>query len=299
MKENRQRMTNLKEFFDGVGTLVDAELGRLVPASGSGPQGLRDAMRWSLFAGGKRFRPALVLAVGRTLGTSDEKLMRAAAAIEMIHTYSLIHDDLPSMDDDDLRRGRETCHKKFGEAAAILAGDALQALAFRSLAEDEQISADAKVALVAGLARAAATMVEGQHLDLASEGKDLSLDEVKAIHESKTGALVSFSAKAGAVIAGVSEPVLEKVERFASKLGLLFQITDDLLDVTKTTEQLGKTAGKDIASEKATYPGKIGIEAARELARSVHDEAISILDGIGPETTLLRDVSDFLLGRQS
>ena len=290
-------MANLKEFFDEISTLVDAELDRLVPASGS--QDLRSAMRWSLFAGGKRFRPSLVFAVGRTFGATDERLATAAAAVEMIHTYSLIHDDLPSMDDDDLRRGRQTCHKKYGEAAAILAGDALQALAFRAIADDERLAMDVKVPLVAGLARAAATMVEGQHLDLASEGNELSLDEVKAIHEKKTGALISFSAWAGALIAGVSRPGLENVSDFASKLGLLFQITDDLLDVTKTTEELGKTAGKDAASEKATYPGRIGIDAARELAVSVRDEAVSILDGIDADTTLLSEIADFLLTRQS
>ena len=254
-------------------------------------------MRWSLFGGGKHFRPALVFAVGRTFGASDEKLVRTAAAVEMIHTYSLIHDDLPSMDDDDLRRGRETCHKKFGEATAILAGDALQVLAFQVIAEDEKLSIETRLELIRGLSRSAARMVVGQQHDLEAEGKELSLDEIEAIHVNKTGALIAFSAKAGASIAGAAVEEVEIVSKYAEGLGLLFQITDDLLDVTATTEVLGKTAGKDLAAEKATYPKVLGLDATRDKIDEVSVRTASLLDQLPVETGLLRSVAEFLVSR--
>jgi geranylgeranyl pyrophosphate synthase len=292
-------MTELKEFFAEVSGLVNAELDWLIPANGVGSQSLRDAMRWSLFGGGKHFRPALVFAVGRTFGAGDEQLVRTAAAVEMIHTYSLIHDDLPSMDDDDLRRGRETCHKKFGEATAILAGDALQVLSFQAIGGDERLSESMRIKLISDLAQAAAKMVAGQQLDLEAEGKPLSIEEIENIHQNKTGALIEFSAHAGAVIAEVAEEKLDDVSEFASKLGLLFQITDDLLDRTRTTAQLGKTAGKDVASGKATYPGNLGIEETRILAREVYDKAASVLARFERPTDLLEKISTFLLTRHS
>ncbi len=290
-------MNELGRFFNEVSSLVNAELEWLIPAKGREPQSLRDAMRWSLFAGGKHFRPALVFAAGRTFGAKDEQLVRTAAAVEMIHTYSLIHDDLPSMDDDDLRRGRETCHKKFGEATAILAGDALQVLSFQAIGEDERLANDIRIKLISALAQAAAKMVVGQQLDLEAEGKTLSIEQIENIHVNKTGALIAFSARAGAVIAGVDEEKLMIVDDFASKLGLLFQITDDLLDVTKTTEQLGKTAGKDLVSGKATYPSLVGEKETRRLASSLFHEAISSLDSLNEDTELLRKISQFLLSR--
>jgi geranylgeranyl diphosphate synthase, type II len=292
-------MPDLKELFDDVTAKVNAELDWLIPDTGSGPQSLRDAMRWSLFAGGKRFRPALIFAVGRTFGANDESLVRTAAAVEMIHTYSLIHDDLPSMDDDDLRRGRETCHKKFGEATAILAGDALQVLAFQAIAEDERLSLGTRNELVKGLSRAASKMVVGQQLDLEAEGRELSLGEVENIHVNKTGALIAFSAIAGALIAEAGERELATVSGYAEKIGLLFQVTDDLLDVTSTTEELGKTAGKDVAAAKATYPSSIGIEDTRRFAEEIHRDAIAQLDDIVTDTRTLRMVADFLLTRGS
>ena len=292
-------MPDLKELFDDVTAKVNAELDWLIPDTGSGPQSLRDAMRWSLFAGGKRFRPALIFAVGRTFGANDESLVRTAAAVEMIHTYSLIHDDLPSMDDDDLRRGRETCHKKFGEATAILAGDELQVLAFQAIAEDERLSLGTRNELVKGLSRAASKMVVGQQLDLEAEGRELSLGEVENIHVNKTGALIAFSAIAGALIAEAGERELATVSGYAEKIGLLFQVTDDLLDVTSTTEELGKTAGKDVAAAKATYPSSIGIENTRRFAEEIHRDAIAQLDDIVTDTRTLRMVADFLLTRGS
>ena len=206
------------------------------------------AIRWSLFAGGKRFRPALVLAVGETLGAAAEDLLATACALEMIHTYSLIHDDLPSMDNDDLRRGRATCHVRFGEATAILAGDALQTLAFQTIAEDECLSAATRVRLISEVARAAgvpAGMVAGQAHDLAAEARESSGADLEKIHLQKTGALIMAAARCGAIIAGASDRSLEVVSEYALQLGLLFQITDDLLDVTASAEDLGKTPGKD------------------------------------------------------
>ena len=290
-------MNDLKAFFAEVSALVDAELERLIPATGPGPQSLRDAMRWSLFGGGKQFRPAHLFAVGRTFGAPDGNLVRTAAAVEMIHTYSLIHDDLPSMDDDDLRRGRETCHKKFGEAAAILAGDALQVLAFQAIAEDEKISHETRIELIRGLSRAAAKMVVGQQHDLEAEGRELPLAEVEAIHANKTGALIAFSAAAGARIAGAMAGETEIVSRYAEGLGLLFQITDDLLDVTGSTEELGKTPGKDAAANKATYPRLLGLEATRAKIEEVREQTSSLLEQLSVDTHILRSIADFLVSR--
>lgn len=291
-------MNEIDIFLAEAADLVNAELDWLIPEQGRGPQDLRDAMRWSLFAGGKRFRPALVIAVGRNFAVKDRLLVRTAAAIEMIHTYSLIHDDLPSMDNDDLRRGRETCHKKYGEATAILAGDALQALAFQSIAEDGSLDDKKKIELITGLGKAAASMVVGQQLDLESEGKSVSPADLERIHRNKTGALIEFSATAGAIIAGCSDEDRSSISDYGKKVGLLFQIVDDLLDVTETTESLGKTAGKDALSEKATYPSVVGLAETRELAAAVCDGAIDALKHASAVSTLLRMLPNYLLTRR-
>jgi len=292
-------MHDLKDFFAEVSSLVNAELDWLIPANGPEPQSLRDAIRWSLFGGGKHFRPALVFAVGRTYGAHDDTLVRTAAAVEMIHTYSLIHDDLPSMDDDDLRRGRATCHVKYGESTAILAGDALQVLAFQAIAEDERLPEETRLKLIRGLSQASARMVVGQQLDLEGEGKSLSLAEVENIHANKTGALITFSAVAGRLVAGADARAAAGIERYAAKLGLLFQVTDDLLDVTKTTEQLGKTAGKDLGADKATFPRKLGIEKTAEFAERTFTEAVEAIVPTSDDTKLLQDIARFLLDRES
>ncbi|MEP6703701.1 MAG: polyprenyl synthetase family protein [Acidobacteriota bacterium] len=292
-------MPELEDFFARVTTLVDAELDGRIPAAGGQPQSLRDAIRWSLFAGGKHFRPALVFAVGRSFGAADEQLLRTAASIEMLHTYSLIHDDLPSMDDDDLRRGRETCHKKFGEATAILAGDALQALAFQVISEDDRLSIGTRIELISRFAHAAASMVVGQQLDLEAEGTIGSLEDIENIHRNKTGALICFSAVAGAIIGGAGAAELAAVSFIGEKLGLLFQMKDDLLDVTKTTEELGKTAGKDRAAAKATYPAVGGIERTEILARQVHREAKDAISNLGKRSGLLDQIADFILTRNA
>lgn len=292
-------MVDLKQYFAEVSGLVDGEMNRLISEAEIGPQSLSDAIRWSLFGGGKRFRPSLVFAVGRTFGAGDASLVRTAAAVEMLHTYSLIHDDLPSMDDDDLRRGRETCHIKFGESTAILAGDALQALSFQTISDDEKLSPDVRVRLISGLAQAAAKMVRGQQLDLESEGKQLDLASVENIHANKTGALIVFSANAGAIIGLADEQANSIISDYAANLGLLFQITDDLLDVTRSTHELGKTAGKDVAVGKATYPGLLGIDGTREMIAKIHGQTITQLESLNGNTFVLRAIADFIINRGS
>lgn len=295
-------MSSLDELFAECRKEIDSVLEGLLPKSEIEPKRLHEAIRWSIFAGGKRFRPALVLAVGDVFGASQNSLLRTAAAVEMIHTYSLIHDDLPSMDDDDLRRGRETCHVKFNEATAILAGDALQNLAFQIIADDENVSFETRIKLISELANAAGTpagMVAGQQFDLEAEGKEISLEQLENIHQFKTGAMISFSARAGAIIAEASKKEIEAIGVYASKLGLLFQITDDLLDVTQTTETLGKTAGKDITAQKATYPSIYGIEEAKKLADKIYREACQALEKTDKDTKILTALADFILHRRA
>jgi geranylgeranyl pyrophosphate synthase len=220
----------------------------------------------------------------------------------MIHTYSLIHDDLPSMDDDDLRRGRPTCHVRFGEATAILAGDALQSLAFQTIANDERLESQQRVQLIAELASAAGTprgMVAGQALDLEAESREVSEVELEQSHSLKTGALIIAAARCGALIANAGEAELKLVTRYAAQLGLLFQITDDLLDVTATAEALGKTPGKDARSSKATFPGIYGIETTRERARLVHQQALAALAELDRPTPMLNAIAKFILERKS
>ena len=294
--------TDAREFFASCLALIDSELDRLLPKETAEPTRLHSAIRWSVFAGGKRFRPALLLAIGQTLGAPVEDLVRTASALEMIHTYSLIHDDLPSMDDDDLRRGRPTCHVKFGEATAILAGDALQTLAFQTIAEDERLAAELRVKLIAEVARAAGTpegMVAGQALDLAAESRDVDGDELERIHHQKTGALICAAARGGAMIAGANDADLAAVTDYAINLGLLFQITDDLLDVTATAEDLGKTPGKDARARKATFPALYGIDATRKTLAAVHRTTCDALERLETSTRLLRSIADFIMQREA
>ena len=288
-------MGELQEFFALAASKVDAKLGELVPENGR----LHDAIRWSLFGGGKRFRPALLLASGETFGASRQRLLQTAAAIEMLHTYSLIHDDLPSMDNDDLRRGRETCHRKFDESTAILAGDALQAKAFQTIASDDHLVPSLRVNLILELGHAASRMVTGQAMDLEAEGKELTIDEIKYIHANKTGALIEFSVTAGAMIGQASGAELQAVDEYGRSLGLLFQITDDLLDVTETTASLGKTAGKDARSEKATYPSVLGVDGTKQLADTVHGNATTALEKLDRPHHLLTQIAEFIRNRQS
>ncbi len=293
-------MVDLAKFIGESRELVNSELDSLVPSADVEPVRLHEAIRWSLFAGGKRFRPALLFAAGSAFGAAVEKLVRTAAAIELIHTFSLIHDDLPAMDDDDLRRGRLTCHKKYGEATAILAGDALQTLAFKAIADDGGLSFEVRTRLISMIADASGSpvgMVAGQQMDLEAEGRDVGFDHLQRIHSWKTGALIAASAASGAVIGGASSEDVSTIERFAGKLGLLFQITDDIIDITQTSETLGKTAGKDAGAQKATYPGQFGIERTRELASETATEARRELDLLDVDTALLREIVDHTLNR--
>jgi geranylgeranyl diphosphate synthase type II len=293
--------TDARNFLISCRSLIDSELDRLIPKESVAPERVHAAIRWSLFAGGKRFRPALLLATGQTFGADPEHLLRSACALEMIHTYSLIHDDLPSMDDDKLRRGRPTCHVQFDEATAILAGDALQTLAFQTIAEDEHLTPDLRVRLISEIARAAGTpegMVAGQAHDLDAESRAVTNAELERIHHRKTGALIRTAARCGAIIAGANENELEAVSEYASNLGLLFQITDDLLDVTSTAEELGKTPGKDARSRKATYPALYGIEATHAQLEAVHRAARGALERIRRPIELLISIAHFIIERQ-
>jgi geranylgeranyl pyrophosphate synthase len=280
--------------------LVEASLDELLPAADVSPQKVHEAIRWSVFAGGKRFRPALLLASGQTFGAPVEVLLNTACALEMIHTYSLIHDDLPSMDDDELRRGRPTCHVRYDEATAILAGDALQSLAFQAIAEHQLLEPQTRVRLITELSRAAGTphgMVAGQALDIEAEAREVTSEELEEIHRLKTAALVICAVRCGAIIAGANETELDAVTKYAQNLGLLFQITDDLLDVTATEQELGKTPGKDARSEKATYPALYGLEEARTAATKAHRDAVASLSSINRPTGTLRHIADFTLNR--
>ena len=289
----------LQKFLTDASRKVDSVLDKLIPSGKSEPAKLYQAIRHSIFAGGKRFRPALVFAAGCVFNVPEEKLFRTASAIEMIHTYSLIHDDLPAMDDDDLRRGRPTCHKKFGEATAVLAGDVLQSLAFQTIAADENLADKIKIKLVSEIAVSAAKMVDGQQLDLDAEGKKISVEDLETIHRNKTGALICAAARAGAIIGEAKPNDLNALTNYAAKLGLLFQITDDLLDITQTTAVLGKTAGKDLTAEKATYPALYGIEETKNLAEKIHTEACAELKKIEKNTDILRELVDFILHRET
>ena len=238
--------------------------------------------------------------MGQAFGVEDEQLLPTACAFELIHTYSLIHDDLPCMDDDDLRRGRATCHVQFDEATAILAGDALQTLAFRVISADENLSAEKRLRIISEILPASGTpdgMVAGQALDLEAESREVSPAELEQIHRLKTGALIIAAARCGAIIAEATPQELEAVTDYSAQLGLLFQITDDLLDVTSTAEAMGKTPGKDRRSEKATYPHLHGIDEARDLAFRVHGRARSVLDQVKRPTARLAAIADYILNR--
>ena len=282
---------------------VNEWLDRLVPSETTPPVQLHRAMRYSLLAGGKRLRPVLVLAAGEAFGADTDDLMPAACAIEMIHTYSLIHDDLPAMDNDDLRRGRPTCHKAFGEAVAILAGDALLTQAFRVLASDApHRNAERQVRVIREVATAAGTveaLIGGQMADIESEGKKVDATMLEYIHRSKTGAMITASVVVGGLLAGADEDQIEKLRKYGQRIGLAFQIADDILDVTSTSERLGKTPGKDQAANKATYPAIHGIAISEARARELVDEAVQAVSLLGLKTRVLEDIARFIIARKS
>ena len=295
-----QNTLELDVLLAGSRALVEVELNSLLPSSAAAPEKIHQAIRWSIFAGGKRFRPGLLLAVGQAFGVPIKMLLKTAAAFEMVHTYSLIHDDLPAMDDDDLRRGRPTCHVRFDEATAILAGDALQTLAFQAIAHDEELIPEIRIALISELTRAAGTpegMVAGQAFDMEAETHQVNRAQLEEIHRLKTGALIVAAARCGAIIGGASADELAAVTSYGSHLGLLFQITDDFLDVTATAEDLGKTPGKDARSNKATYPALHGMEETRAAAIDAHRAACDALEQLDRSTDVLHRIADFILNR--
>ncbi|MGD0101500.1 MAG: polyprenyl synthetase family protein [Acidobacteriota bacterium] len=280
--------------------IVDQYLERLLPPEAQEPATIHKAMRYSVFAGGKRVRPILVLAAGESLAGDREVLLHLGAGIEMMHTYSLIHDDLPALDNDDLRRGVPTCHKVFGEAMAILAGDALMTCCYQVLADLPKISDSVKVRIIRELATATGTiqgMIGGQVVDLESEGKPVSPEALKYIHDSKTGALLTACVRCGALAAGAEPAELLALTEFGGKIGLVFQIVDDILDVTASSEVLGKTAGKDEKVKKATYPALYGIEASRQKAREMLASALEDIRSFGEKTEALRDLARFVVNR--
>ncbi|MDX5333431.1 MAG: (2E,6E)-farnesyl diphosphate synthase [Gammaproteobacteria bacterium] len=281
---------------------IEGVLERWLPGAGVHPARLHEAMRYSVLGGGKRIRPVLAYAAGRALGVPAERIDGAAAALELIHVYSLIHDDLPAMDDDDLRRGKPTCHKAFDEAMAILAGDAIQALAFHILARDPTLVDDAgrRLEMIDTLAMAAGSrgMAGGQAIDLGSVGQQLDIAQLEDMHIHKTGALIRASVMLGALSAPQAEAAqLERLDHYAKCVGLAFQIRDDILDVEGDTATLGKAQGADIALNKPTYPSILGLEASKAQARSLHAEALDSLSDFDAGADMLRWVADFIVNR--
>jgi len=279
---------------------VEAALERSLPAETEIPARLHAAMRHAVLGGGKRIRPRLVHASGYLLGADTDALDAAAVAIELIHAYSLVHDDLPAMDDDDLRRGRPTVHVAFDEATAILVGDALQALAFRVLAATP-VPAAVRIDLVATLAEAAGSrgMCGGQQLDMDATGQSLAMAGLERLHALKTGALIRASVRLGALIGGADAGLLTRLDAFAADLGLAFQIRDDILDVEADAAQLGKTAGKDAAQEKSTYPALIGLDGSKKLLLALAEKMKAALGPLDVRADALRAVAEFAVARAS
>jgi len=291
----------LQETLEQGRTAVDAALDRLIPLETQHPVSIHKAMRHSVFAGGKRLRPVLCMEAGRMVaGSLPDGIEELGAALEMLHTYSLIHDDLPALDNDDLRRGRPTCHKVFGEALAILAGDALQTQAYEVLARLE-CPAEARVQIIEEIARGTGTldgMIGGQVVDLEAEQTTPTVEMLEYIHRAKTAALITASLVSGGLYAGAKDGEVEKLRAFGQSIGLAFQIVDDVLDVTQTSEQLGKTAGKDTAAQKVTYPALFGIEESERKADSLVSAAFSELESFGERAERLKELARYLVERK-
>jgi geranylgeranyl diphosphate synthase type II len=291
----------LKQTLEQGRMATDAALERLIPAATQHPTSIHKAMRHSVFAGGKRLRPILCMEAGRLVaGSLPAGIEEVGAALEMLHTYSLIHDDLPALDNDDLRRGRPTCHKVFGEAIAILAGDALQTQAYEVLAR-VACPAEARVRIIEEIARGTGTvdgMIGGQVVDLEAEHTKPDIRMLEYIHRSKTAALITASMVSGGLYAGGNDDAVCQLRTFGQSIGLAFQIVDDVLDVTQTSEQLGKTAGKDMAAEKATYPALFGIDESIRRADLLVDKAVTALDSFGARADTLKALAHFLVERK-
>jgi geranylgeranyl diphosphate synthase type II len=291
----------LSTFFEEDRLAVDAALGRLLPAESTPPSSIHTAMRYSVFAGGKRMRPILCLEAARIFEADVGPALYPACTIEFIHTYSLIHDDLPALDNDDLRRGKPTCHKKFGEAIAILAGDALLTLAFESIGATP-VPAERRVAILEEVSKSAGTvngMVGGQVADIEAEGKRVAPEMLEYIHRSKTAALIRAAVTAGGLCAGAGVNDVARLRRFGETIGWAFQVTDDILDVEESSAALGKTAGKDVAQQKATYPAVYGLERSHEIAKELATKAIAELEPYAERASRLREIAEYLVLRRT
>ncbi|MBI3988715.1 MAG: polyprenyl synthetase family protein [candidate division NC10 bacterium] len=296
-------MPELEDYLAERRKLVNQTLDRLLPPADMYPRLLHEAIRYSVFAGGKRLRPILAIAAAEAVGGEVEGILPVAAALECIHTYSLIHDDLPSMDDDDFRRGKPTCHKVYGEALAILAGDALLTLAFELLSQGaitQHMDAQRLSVLIQEIARAAGSsgMVGGQSVDILSEGKEIDQETLLYLHTHKTGALIQVSVIAGGLVAGASEEQIGALSRYGERIGLAFQIVDDLLDVTSTTEELGKPAKSDLKHAKATFPALMGKETSMKEVERLTAEAKEVLRPFEGRAWALHAIAGYLTSRR-
>ena len=292
----------LKDYIAICRTRAESALKDRLPNTGILPKKLHEAMHYTVLNGGKRMRPMLTYCTGKTLGIDLHALDGPACAVEFIHVYSLIHDDLPAMDDDDLRRGKPTCHIAYDEATAILTGDALQALAFQTLAHDPAMTATAqkRIEMINVLAKASGSqgMVGGQAIDLESVGKEITLPELENMHIHKTGALIRASVQMATLAStDLDQDCVNKLDHYAKCIGLSFQVKDDILDEESDTETLGKTQGKDKDNDKPTYPALLGLEGAKKKARALHEQAIDSLSIFGDEADLLRDLSLYIIQR--
>ena len=293
---------NLNEYLTTRKRLIHAELDRRLPPESEPPERLHQALRYSVLNGGKRIRPILALAAAEAVGGDPGNALPAACAVELIHAFSLIHDDLPCMDDDDLRRGKPTSHKVFGESTALLAGDALLALAFEILAQTPpSVPAAAALEAMRVVARAAGTMgmAGGQALDLEAEGRDVTLREVERIHRRKTGALIEAAVVAGGVIGGADEAQKKALGEYGRQAGLAFQIVDDLLDVLGNEEKMGKAVGSDLKHDKATYPGVVGAQESRRIAQDACSRAVEALSSFGESADPLRALARLVVEREA
>jgi len=293
---------NIKSYLAKKKAIVDKALDKLVPPAKTFPASVHEAMRYSLFAGGKRVRPILAIAAAEALGAKTSDLLPLAGSLELIHTYSLIHDDLPAMDDDDCRRGRPTCHKVYGEAIAILAGDGLLNMAFEVLSDPRRtkaVSANRLLSIISEIGAASGVhgMVGGQAVDMESEGKDIDFPTLEYIHTHKTGALIRASVRVGALYAKASEKSLKALTRYGERVGLAFQIADDILDITGKEDEIGKDVGSDLKKGKKTFPGFYGLEGSRLRANEVADKAIHSLRDFDRKADPLRELAKYIVNR--
>src|SRR5712692_1132502 len=293
---------SFREYLAEQQQLIDSELDRLVPSENVPPETIHRAMRYSLFAGGKRVRPILCMEAGRAVSDSPRGIETAACALEFVHTYSLIHDDLPALDNDDYRRGKLTCHKVFGEAMAILAGDALLTLAFQVLSTALAVDDRRKTLLIGELSEAAGTvggMIGGQVADLEGEGKPPDARLLESIHRAKTGALLRASVRMGAIYAAATPAQLSALSAYGGHIGLAFQMIDDILDIEESSEALGKTAGKDAQQQKITFPAVYGLAESKRMAEAELQKAHAALEPFGASAQHLRDLADLIVRRKT